>query len=103
MVSEGEWDELRSLGAIGDIMGSFIDIDGRPVDSPVNGHALGLGVEDLRGRRVVAVVGGNGKAKAVLGALRTGIITDLVVSETAARWIANAVGGDAVPLREVGT
>ncbi|MDH3230503.1 MAG: sugar-binding transcriptional regulator [Alphaproteobacteria bacterium] len=103
MVSEDEWTELRGLGAIGDIMGSFIDIEGRPVDSPVNGHALGLGVADLRGRRVVAVVAGNGKAKAVLGALRTGIVTDLVVSEKAARWIADAVGGDAAPLREVGT
>jgi DNA-binding transcriptional regulator LsrR (DeoR family) len=103
MVSEDEWDELRGLGAVGDIMGSFIDIEGRPVDSAVNGHALGLGMEDLRDRRVVAVVGGNGKAKAVLGALRTGIVTDLVVSEPAARWIADAVGDEAVPLREVGT
>jgi DNA-binding transcriptional regulator LsrR (DeoR family) len=60
-------------------------------------------MEDLRGRRVVAVVAGNGKAKAILGALRTGILTDLVVSEPAARSIAEAVGGDTVPLREVGT
>jgi len=103
MVSEDEWNELRGVGAIGDIMGSFIDIEGRPVDSPVNGHALGLGTADLRGRRVVAVVAGNGKAKAVLGALRTGIVTDLVVSETAARWIADAVGGDTADLREFGT
>jgi len=103
MVSEAEWDDLRGLGAVGDIMGSFVDIDGRPVDSPVNEHALGLGMEDLRGRRVVAVVGGNGKAKAVLGALRTGIVTDLVISEPAARWVADTVAGGVVPLREVGT
>jgi len=103
MVSEDEWQELRGLGAVGDIMGSFVDIEGQPVDSPVNSHALGLGMADLRGRRVVAVVGGNGKAKAVLGALRTGVVTDLVISEPAARWIADAVAGDAVQLREVGT
>ncbi len=103
MVSEAEWDELRGLGAVGDIMGSFIDIEGRPVDSAVNGHALGLGMEDLRGRAVVAVVAGHGKAKAVLGALRTGIVTDLVIAEPAARWIAGAIGADDVPLQKVGT
>ncbi len=103
MLSEAEWDELRGLGAIGDIMGSFVDIAGRPVESAVNGHALGLGLEDVRGRRVVAVVAGSGKSKAVRGALRTGIVTDLVVSESTARRIADAAGAESVALREVGT
>ncbi|UCH75176.1 MAG: sugar-binding transcriptional regulator [Rhodospirillales bacterium] len=103
MVSEAEWDELRGLGAVGDIMGSFIDLAGSPVDSPVNDHALGLRIDELRGRRVIAVVGGTDKAKAVLGALRTGIITDLVVAEAEARWIAARLGDDRLPLQEVGT
>ena len=107
MIGEAEWTALRALDAVGDIMGSFVDIDGQPVDSPINGHALGLGPEDLRGRRVIAVVGGGAKGRAVLGALRTGIVTDLVVSEPAARWIAGEIGGgalgdEAVELREVG-
>ena len=87
MVSEAEWITLRQLGAAGDIMGSFIDIDGRPLDCDVNRHALGLGIEDLRGKRVIAVAGGEGKGTAILGALRTGIITDLILCETAARDI----------------
>jgi len=102
MVSEAEWRELRACGAIGDVMGSFIDIDGRPVDCRVNTHSLGLGMEDLRGSRVIAVVGGSGKGRAVLGALRTGIVTDLVVSEPAARWIAGEIDAGA-ELREFGT
>jgi DNA-binding transcriptional regulator LsrR (DeoR family) len=103
MVDAAEWEELKGLDAVGDIMGSFVDIEGRPVDSRVNAHSLGLGMDDLRGRRVVAVVGGASKGKAVLGALRTGIVTDLVLSEKTARWIANAVGGDSVDVREFGT
>lgn len=102
MIAAGEWEELKSLHAVGDIMGSFVDIEGHPVDSPVNCHALGLGLEDLRGRRVIAVVGGVAKGKAVVGALRTGIVTDLVLSEEAARWIVNHTESGA-NLREFGT
>ena len=102
MIAAAEWEELKSLDAVGDIMGSFVDIEGRPVDSPVNRHSLGLGMEDLRGRRVIAVVGGVAKGRAVLGALRTGIVTDLVLSEPAARWIVGNIGNMG-NLREFGT
>lgn len=102
MIGAEEWEELKSLGAVGDIMGSFVDIDGRPVESRVNAHSLGLGLEELRDRRVIAVVGGAAKGRAVLAALRTGIVTDLVLSEPAARWIVGELG-DAGKLREFGT
>ncbi len=102
MIDPAEWEELKSLDAVGDIMGSFVDIEGRPVDSRVNAHSLGLGLEELRGRRVIAVVGGTSKGKAVLGALRTGIVTDLILSEPAARWIVGNIG-DVANLREFGT
>ena len=87
MVTEAEWITLRQSGAVGDIMGSFIEIDGRPVECDVNTHTLGLTIEDLRERRVIAVAGGANKARAILGALRTGIISDLILSETAAKGI----------------
>ena len=87
MVSEAEWVTLRQLDAVGDIMGGFIDIDGKPVDCDVNRRSLGLGIEDLRGKRVIAIAGGARKGRAVLGALRTGIVTDLVLCETAAKEI----------------
>ena len=102
VIDEAEWEELKSLEAAGDILGSFVDIAGRPVDSRVNAYSLGLGLEDLRGRRVVAVVGGAGKGRAAMGALRTGIVTDLILSEPAARWIVGNVG-DTADLREFGT
>jgi DNA-binding transcriptional regulator LsrR (DeoR family) len=102
VIDEAEWEELKSLETAGDILGSFVDIDGRPVDSRVNAYSLGLGLEELRGRRVIAVIGGVSKGKAALGALRTGIVTDLVLSEPAARWILGNIG-DAANLREFGT
>ncbi|MEN8194996.1 MAG: sugar-binding transcriptional regulator [Pseudomonadota bacterium] len=102
VVDEAEWEELKSLDAAGDILGSFVDIEGRPVDSRVNAYSLGLGLEELRGRRIIAVVGGASKGRAALGALRTGIVTDLILSEPAARWIVGEIG-DAANLREFGT
>ena len=102
MIGAAEWEELKSLDAVGDIMGSFVDIEGQPVNSRVNSHSLGLGLEELRGRRVVAVVGGASKGRAVVAALRTGIVTDLILSEPAARWIVGYMG-DAANLREFGT
>ncbi|HER26308.1 MAG TPA: sugar-binding transcriptional regulator [Rhodospirillales bacterium] len=87
MVSETEWHELRQKQAVGDIMGSFINAQGQPVTSDLNKQALGLGPEDLRGRKVVAVVGGSGKGAAVLAALRTNIITDLVICESTAQQL----------------
>jgi DNA-binding transcriptional regulator LsrR (DeoR family) len=87
MVSEAEWLELKSLGALGDVMGRFIDADGLAVESEVNAHSVGLTVDDLAGRRVIAVVGGAAKGDAVMAALKTGVITDLVLGEAAARHI----------------
>ena len=89
MVSEEEWKELRGLGAVGDVMGSFVDADGVPVNSEVNEHSVGLHIDDLKGRPVVAVVGGDSKGDAVMGALNTGIITDLILGERSARHISS--------------
>lgn len=88
MVGEPEWRELRSKGAVGDVMGSFVDTNGAPVVAEINRRTLGLSIDDLRGRRVIAVAGGFGKADAVVGALRTGVITDLVLGESVARQMA---------------
>lgn len=87
MVSEDEWRELRNKMAVCDIMGSFVDINGSSVDSYINKLALGLGLDEVSGRKVMAVVGGHGKDVAVLAALRTGVITDLVVSEEIANGL----------------
>lgn len=85
MVTDGEWAELKRVDAVGDLMGSYLDANGDPVDSDVNQRSVGLHIDDLRHKHVVAIVGGAGKGAAVLSALRSGIITDLIVSETTAK------------------
>lgn len=89
MVDDEEWYELLRKNVVCDIMGEFLSIDGKAVDSYVNNLSLGLKLADIKGSRVMAVVGGHQKSAAVLAALRTGVITDLVVCEKVAAGLVN--------------
>ena len=42
-------------------------------------------LDDLKGRRIVAVAGGAGKVAAIEAALRSGILTGLIIDEATAR------------------
>ncbi len=85
LVSESDLEALRSTGAVCDLIGSFYDIQGRLVDHPINGHGLGINAAEMAGKRVVAVAGGAGKELALLGALRTGLVSDVVIDEDTAK------------------
>ncbi len=81
--------EARLSGTIGDIMGyDFIDIQGQPSTTEMQGRVIGLNTRDLlRIPDVVAIASENTKAAAILGALRTGVINTLATSSTNARTI----------------
>ena len=87
--STDEIAELRQCGAVGDLMGyHFIDMAGRPVITPVRDRVIGLSLEDLKHiPNVIAVASENTKTTAVLGALRTGVITTLATTEAIAQSI----------------
>ncbi len=91
LISPDEQTSLRRGGAVGDLMGRFIDIQGAVVPVDLGEQAVGLPFEDVRGARVVALAGGISKSAATLSALRTGVITDLVVDETLAQSLASAI------------
>ncbi|SMF21848.1 DNA-binding transcriptional regulator LsrR, DeoR family [Tistlia consotensis] len=86
LVSRAEQQEVLAVGAVGEILGLFIDAEGRPVDSKVNERSIAVGLEALRDKETIVIAGGHGKARAVRAALRTGVIRHLVTDEaTAAR------------------
>ena len=91
LISPHQQDALREVGAVGDLMGRFIDIDGKAVPASLSEQAVGLGFEDVRGARVLALSGGVSKTAATLSALRTGVITDLVIDEALAKSLAGAI------------
>ena len=78
-ISTTEARRLAKKGAVGDVLGTFFDEDGRLIDPDEHGHLVGLTLDDLRNiPAVVAIVSEKGKSKAILGALRTGVIHILI-------------------------
>lgn len=81
LISTEERDELRTKGAVGDLMGRFIDADGRHLETEAGAKAVGLHFEEVRGARVLALVAGVSKAPATHAALHSGFLTDIVLDE----------------------
>ncbi len=85
LITPEEREELLASGACSDVMGRFVDINGKEVACSLTEKAVGLHFDDVRKAHVVAIVGGYRKAKATLAALATGIIKDLIIDEVLAK------------------
>jgi deoxyribonucleoside regulator len=78
--------DLRRLGAVGDVCGHLLTAEGRLVDAELARRIITVDVETLRRiRRVVGVATGASKAEAVLGAVRSGLVSVLVTDDATAR------------------
>ena len=87
-------DGLYAEGARAEIMGQFIDRNGGLMDTPYNQLVMATELGALRGREVVAIAGGEPKAEAIEAALKSGLLTGLIIDEaTARRVVERAKGG----------
>ncbi|WP_285424829.1 sugar-binding transcriptional regulator [Pseudomonas sp. efr-133-TYG-103a] len=79
---------LRAAGAVGDLLGRWLDRDGIEVNHPLNRRAISLDLEDLRKvRKVVLVSGGPYKAEIIRAVLLRNVVHELVIDESAARQL----------------
>ena len=84
---------LRRGGAVGDVLGNYVDAQGQLIASVDSGRLIGLSIHDLRRiETVVAVVSEPEKPKAILGVLRAGVVDVLIVDEGNARAILALAG-----------
>lgn len=82
-----------ALNAVGVIAGRFIDVQGRPVQGPLEHRTLGLSLDALRGiERRIAVAGGIDKVPAILGTLRGGYADVLVTDAATGKALLEADG-----------
>jgi DNA-binding transcriptional regulator LsrR (DeoR family) len=95
MITEAELEDARLHGAVGEVLGQFLNEHGEPVAADVNARAIGLKIDDLRGREVVAIAGGSGKARAIDAVLKSKVITGLITDEATARRLAQRGGASA--------
>ena len=80
-----ELQRLCSQGAVGDICGWYVDINGRLCDTEMLKRTIAVPFETLRRvPLVIAVAVGVAKAEAIVGALRTGVVKVLITDELCA-------------------
>jgi DNA-binding transcriptional regulator LsrR (DeoR family) len=78
-------EELAAAGAVGDILGQFVDPNGRPVDHPINRRVIALPIEALADIPTVIVAsGGLNKVAVIAAVLRAGFADVLVTDESTA-------------------
>lgn len=70
---------LSEAGVVGEMSLRFFNINGVPVRTPLDERVIGMSLDQLRkAKRVMALAGGQSKARAIAGALRLGIVDVLV-------------------------
>ena len=87
-------ESLRSAGAVGDIMGTFLDPRGQPIKHPLNRRVIATPVAMLRDIATVIVASGGLNKTAILAAtLRAKLCSVLVTDEAAARAVLGILRG----------
>ncbi|MGO4737090.1 sugar-binding transcriptional regulator [Bosea sp. 2KB_26] len=77
--------ELAEHGAVGDMLGQFIDGEGNAIDHPINRRAIALPLDGLR--RIPTMIlasGGTNKAAVIAAALRARLASVVITDEDAA-------------------
>ena len=91
LLNESVMDQLKARGAVGDISGRYFDIRGERILGDVDDRMMALTWEDFRRfENVVAVACGLDKRDAILGALRTGVLTRLIIDDQTALALVEA-------------
>ncbi len=80
--------EMQSLNAVGDICGTFFDINGNIISSSISDRLLAININKLKERRrVICIGGGNHKVRSIFGALNGGYISELFTDKFTAEQI----------------
>ncbi len=80
--------ELTRAGAVGDVLGRFLTLDGRVALPAIDKRTVGLPLDDLAAKPLtVGVAAGPGRGPIALAALRAGLLRTLVTDEMTADWV----------------
>lgn len=100
MITDHESDGLAAAGAVGEVLGCYVDAEGQLIDIEISHRAIHVGLDALKGKEVVAIAGGPTKTAAITAVLKSGLITGLITDEATASRIAG--GGLGVDDRDEG-
>lgn len=87
-------EELKEAGAVGDILGRYLDREGRMVDHAMNRRVISPELEDYRGIPVrIVASGGTHKRRILNAALKAGLASVIVTDAESARWLLDQPAG----------
>jgi DNA-binding transcriptional regulator LsrR (DeoR family) len=84
LISKKLQNQLRSKGAVAEIVGKFINKKGKLVDHPINQLSITIPIETLRDKSAVAVCSGLEKVIAIQTVLKKKLISGLITDEDTA-------------------
>ncbi|ABC22167.1 sugar-binding transcriptional regulator [Rhodospirillum rubrum] len=77
--------DLKALGTVGEVLGTFLDAEGVPVDHPLNSRVMALHPADLKAVKATILASGDTyKLPVIRAILRGGYINRLVTDEAVA-------------------
>ncbi len=86
-IGSADIERLARAGAVGDILGRFIDAHGSIVDPELDARTIGLRPEALRGIPwSIGISAGEAKHAVVLGCLEAGYVKVLITDDATARY-----------------
>jgi len=85
---KSEIKELRKIGAVGDVLSWFYDLNGVVVDHPITKRVLSVPVKDIKAIPIrIGGTSGEVKVKPILGAIKGKLINVLVTDENTAMGV----------------
>jgi deoxyribonucleoside regulator len=87
-LGDADLSALADAGAVGDVLGRFLSLDGHIALPSLDRRTIGLPLEGLRAKALtVGVVAGTDRGPIALAALRAGCVNMLVADEATAAWV----------------
>ncbi|MGJ3263906.1 MAG: sugar-binding transcriptional regulator [Salinarimonas sp.] len=93
LVEMAEILEVKERGGAGEMLGRFFDPDGRPIETSLTQRTLSLTLDQLQGRKIVAIAGGAEKACAIRSVLMSGLLGGLITDERTANVLIATLPG----------
>lgn len=86
-LGEADLGALANAGAVGDVLGRFLSLDGRIALPSLDRRTIGLPLEELGAKALtMGLAAGAGRGPIALAALRAGCVSVLVADEATAAW-----------------
>ena len=80
--------ELREAGAVGDVLGRFLDADGNEIDHPLNARTVGVDLNSLADiPNKILTAAGKHKVPIIKAAIKRGLVDTLVTDDLTAELL----------------